>query len=148
MSTDVKYRTFVSVPTGPTLGDGAASRQSPAPAQAHPTGLATDPAMPQQQTPRPEYGVPRAAAMHRMPPVLQFVVPVDPNLSRYLMNAALQRHLAGGDSRAVCDEVYMTALRQGFHATINVQEVVAAGMPSFPGQRILTTLVMIDLRPA
>lgn len=140
MSTDVKYRTFVSVPTAPTVGDGAALR--------NPVAQAAPPEGAPVNVPRPEYGMPRTASMHRMPPVLQFVVPVDPNLSRYLMNAALQRHLAGGDSRAVCDEIYMTALRQGFHATINVQEVVAAGMPSFPGQRILTTLVMVDLHHA
>lgn len=137
----MKYRTFVSVPTAPTIGDGAAV-QPPAPnASFHQPGLAHE-----ATAQRPEYGMPRAASVHRMPPVLQFVVPVDPNLSRFLMNAALQRHLAGGDSRAVCDEIYMTALRQGFHATINVQEVIAAGMPSFPGQRILTTLVMVDLQ--
>jgi len=140
MPTDVKYRAFFSAPAAPTVGDGAALR--------HPVAQAAPPDNASVSVPRPEYGMPRTSAMHRMPPVLQFVVPVDANLSGYLINAALQRHLAGADSRAVCDEVYMIALRQGFHATINVQEVVAAGMPSFPGQRILTTLVMVDLQHA
>lgn len=86
--------------------------------------------------------------VHRMPPVVQFLAAVDPSLSRYLTNVALQAYLRGADAHAICDEVYGMALRLGYMAVINTQDVYAAGMPSFPGQRILTTLVMVDLQPA
>ena len=83
----------------------------------------------------------------RMPPVVQFLANVDPGLARYLTSVALQTHLRGGDGRAVCDEVYAMAMRLGYTAVLNMQEVFATGMPSYPGQRVITTFVMVDLAP-
>ena len=83
----------------------------------------------------------------RMPPVVQFLANVDPGLARYLTSVALQTHLRGGDGRAVCDEVYAMSMRLGYTAVLNMQEVYATGMPSYPGQRVTTTFVMVDLAP-
>lgn len=135
----MKYRTFVSAsqPTAPfqpphhtPSGDGQGGHA--------PTFV------PHLNGQRPDGHLP----VHRMPPVVQFLAAVDPSLSRYLTNIALQAYLRGADAHAICDEVYAMALRLGYTAVINTQDVYAAGMPSFPGQRILTTLVMVDLQAA
>jgi len=135
----MKYRTFVSAsqpsapfqpPHLPQSGDGQGG---------HAPSF-----VPHFNGQRPDGALP----VHRMPPVVQFLAAVDPSLSRYLTNIALQGYLRGSDAHAICDEVYGMALRLGYTAVINTQDVYAAGMPSFPGQRILTTLVMVDLQAA
>lgn len=136
----MKYRHFVSVPgplPGPPPGAGSLSRYRAAPAASTPVAAPVNTAAPT---------IPRG--IHRTPPVVQLLSHAGPAYSRPLANAALQAHLAGGDARAVCDAVSAAARRLGFTCAVRTHDVYAAGMPSFPGVRVLTTLVMVDLVPA
>ena len=87
------------------------------------------------------------ARVHRLPPVIQFLTPPDPSVSRYLGNVALQAHLQGAARDAVIEQVAAVAARLGYTAIISAHEAFAVAMPSFPGQRIHTLLLLVDLSP-
>ncbi len=143
----MKYRHFVTATPAAAATTAYASPQSPAtPVYASGDGHGSRPPV-LEPAPRPVQHFGDAVPVFRMPPVVQFLANVDPGLARYLTSLALQVHLRGGDGRAICDELNAMAMRLGFTAILNLQEVSAQGMPSHPGQRVVTSFVMLDLQP-
>lgn len=148
----MKYRHFVTAPSGApsTAATAAYGTTSPVVAPVFGSGDGHG-SRPPAVEPSRGYGAvaPRfgdATTVFRMPPVVQFLANVDPGLARYLTSVALQTHLRGGDGRAICDELYAMAMRLGYSAVLNHQDVQAAGMPSHPGQHVVTAFIMMDLQ--
>ena len=138
----MKYRHFVTAPatSGALAAYGTTSPET-APVFGSGDGHGSRPPAVQPAS----YGT--GATVFRMPPIVQFLANVDPGMARYLTSVALQMHLRGGDGRAICDELYGTAMRLGYTAVLNHQDIQASGMPSHPGQQVVTAFVMMDLQP-
>lgn len=84
--------------------------------------------------------------LRRFPPVLQFVTKqrsdVTADLNR-LVTQGYERGLSLEDIRA---ELMKFLSSRGFRAFIRVHEVRSEDMPSFPGQTILTGMLIVDLK--
>ncbi|MFT5515251.1 MAG: hypothetical protein ACI80V_001373 [Rhodothermales bacterium] len=96
---------------------------------------------PEREGPRP---VPVA---RRYPPVIQLLTAADPAVENQLAAFAKQSYKQGNTLKEICRDLYHFAHSLGFEATIGVQEVYSASMPSFPGQTVISALLMIDIRP-
>lgn len=83
----------------------------------------------------------------RYPPVVQVLTPADPSVEQQLSAFARQSYKQGKALKDICRDLYHFAHSLGFEATIGVQEVYSASMPSFPGQTVISALLMIDVRP-
>jgi hypothetical protein len=84
--------------------------------------------------------------VRRFPPALQFLTRAEPYVESQLQAAALHAFKQGRRVDQICGTIYHTALSLGYHVTIGVQEVYSASMPSFPGETVLTALLLIDIR--
>ena len=84
--------------------------------------------------------------LRRFPPVLQFVTKqrsdVTADLNR-LVTQGYERGLSLDDIRI---ELIAYLSVRGFQAFIRVHEVRSEDMPSFPGQTILTGMLIVDLK--
>ena len=96
---------------------------------------------PEPRGPRP---VPVA---RRYPPVVQVLTPMDASVEHQLSAFALQSYKQGKALKEICRDLYHYAHSLGYEATIGVQEVYSASMPSFPGQTVISALLMVDVRP-
>ena len=85
--------------------------------------------------------------VRRLPPVLQFVVPVSSEVKMALHQVAQEQFAQGKSLDVICWEVYNCALSYGYYATIGVQEISSRNMPSFPGETVVASLLLVDLRP-
>jgi len=94
----------------------------------------------------PERKAPSAVA-RRFPPALQVLTRTDPSVEQQLCAISYQAYQAGLTLKQICGEIYRYAQGLGFEAVIGVQEVYSASMPSFPGQTVISALLMVDLRP-
>lgn len=83
----------------------------------------------------------------RYPPVVQLLTQADPSVEYQLSAFAKQSYKQGKPLKDICRDLYHFAHSLGFEATIGVQEVYSASMPSFPGQTVISALLMIDIRP-
>ena len=83
----------------------------------------------------------------RLAPVLQFVTPVDPYAERLLRSVAASGHAEGRSLEEVCYALHVRAAALGYGATLAVQEVSSRAMPSYPGQTVVTPLLLLDLQP-
>jgi hypothetical protein len=95
----------------------------------------------EREDPRP---VPVA---RRYPPVVQLLTQADPSVEQQLSAFAKQSYKQGKTLKEICKDLYHFAHSLGFEATIGVQEVYSASMPSFPGQTVISALLMVDIRP-
>ena len=53
----------------------------------------------------------------------------------------------GLSTEDICGELYGYARTLDYRATIGVQEVVTEDMPSFPGEKVASALLLVDLKP-
>lgn len=83
----------------------------------------------------------------RFAPVVQVLTPVDPGAEARLLAVARQSFAEGKALKDICADLYRFARASGYEATIGVQEVYSTSMPSFPGQTVISALLMVDLRP-
>ncbi len=83
----------------------------------------------------------------RFPPVIQVLTVDDPSAERQLSECANESYRTGKALRDICTDVHRLARSLGYDATIGVQEVYSTSMPSFPGQTVISALLMLDLRP-
>jgi hypothetical protein len=82
--------------------------------------------------------------VRRFPPALQFLTRAEPFVEAQLQTAAAHAFKQGRRTDQVCGVLYHTARELGYHVTIGVQEVYSSNMPSFPGETIMTALLLID----
>ena len=83
----------------------------------------------------------------RFPPVLQILTVNDPDAEHQLTARAHDSYREGKALRDICADVHDLARTIGYEASIGVQEVFSTTMPSFPGQTVISALLMLDLRP-
>ena len=83
----------------------------------------------------------------RYPPVIQVLTAMDPAVEQQLSALAKQSYKQGKALKEICRDLYHFAHSLGYEATIGVQEVYSASMPSFPGQTVISALLMVDVRP-
>ncbi len=84
--------------------------------------------------------------LRRFPPVLQFLTTHSADVEAQLRAVSLEAYRRGKSLEDICSEIYNIALAIGYEATIGVQEVYSSSMPSFPGQTVMSALLLIDLR--
>lgn len=84
--------------------------------------------------------------LRRFPPVLQFLTRPDALVEQQMETIALQAHRKGMSLKQICQEVYYYARSVGYEATLGVQEVYSGEMPSFPGQTVMSALLLVDLK--
>lgn len=83
---------------------------------------------------------------HRLAPLLHFITQVD-DVTRGDLSALAERaHTLRKPLDEVCYALTARALAHGYSATIAVQEVASTAMPSYPGEQVVTPLLMLDLR--
>ena len=83
----------------------------------------------------------------RFPPVIQVLTVDDPSAELQLATCATDSYREGKALRDICTDVHRHARSLGYDATIAVQEVHSTSVPSFPGQTVISALLMLDLRP-
>ena len=86
-------------------------------------------------------------AARRFPPVLQILTRTADYIEKQLSAIAMQAFKQGKTIEHICSDLYHYAQTLGFTATIGVQEVYSSNMPSFPGQTVISALLMVDLKP-
>jgi hypothetical protein len=96
---------------------------------------------------------PRAKAgsnryLKRFPPVLQLITDIDPIVANKLNELVWRSHRAGQDLTQTCAALTSAAQQLGYRVKIGVQEVYVASMPSYPGETIMTALLVMDARPS
>ena len=84
--------------------------------------------------------------LRRFPPVLQFLTTHPVDVETQLRAVSLEGYRKGLSLEDICSEIYNSAFSLGYEATIGVQEVYTSSMPSFPGQTVMSALLLIDLR--
>ena len=84
--------------------------------------------------------------IRRFPPMVQFLTRSSPHVEREIRANALEIFRRGGRLEQVCAAVYRTAKENRFNATIGVQEISSASMPSFAGETVLAALLIVDLQ--
>ncbi len=82
--------------------------------------------------------------VRRFPPALQFLTRAESFVEAQLQIAAAHAFKQGRRTDQICGVLYHTARELGYHVTIGVQEVYSSNMPSFPGETIMTALLLID----
>lgn len=82
----------------------------------------------------------------RFAPVLHFLTPVDEVCAEQLRVLASDSHSRGRTLEQLCYDLTARALALGYSATIAMQEVASRAMPSFPGEQVVTPVLLIDLR--
>ncbi len=70
-----------------------------------------------------------------------------PDIAAELNRLVNQGYERGLNLNEIRGELVAYAASQGYSAFIRVHEVRTEDMPSFPGQTILTGMLLIDLRP-
>lgn len=86
-------------------------------------------------------------SVHRFPPVVQVLNPVLPHIQERMQGIATMGFRRGLDDLAICDELSSYARTFDSEATIGIQRVSSDQMPSFQGDRVASTFVMVDLNP-
>ena len=79
---------------------------------------------------------------------MQFLTNVDPAVQNHLTSLAWQGHRQNRGLNEICAGLSALSKAMGYEAAIGVQEVTTENMPSYPGQKVMTALIMIDIRPA
>ncbi|GAB5518212.1 MAG: hypothetical protein RhofKO_04630 [Rhodothermales bacterium] len=87
------------------------------------------------------------ATLRRFPPLLQFLTRTTPYVEQQLRMLAGQLFDQGRTLDQICGAVHQAAHALGYTATIGVKEVFSSEMPSFPGETIMSALLIMDLRP-
>lgn len=101
---------------------------------------------PEPEIPRATVGASPRPLVRRFPPVLQFLTQVDPLVEQQMHTIVVQAHRKGMTLNQICEEVYYHARSLGYEATLGIQEVYSAGMPSFPNQTVMSALLLVDLQ--
>ncbi len=84
--------------------------------------------------------------LRRFPPVLQFLTTQPPDVEVQLRAISLEAFRRGKRLEDICSDIYDFALSLGYRATIGVQEVYSSSMPSYPGQTVMSGMLLIDLQ--
>jgi hypothetical protein len=84
----------------------------------------------------------------RFPPVVQVLTLTAPHIQERLQDIAMIGYRSGLDSEEICEELHTYARALGYDVTIGVQEVRTDEMPSFRGETVLSTLMLVDLQVA
>jgi len=87
-------------------------------------------------------------ASRRFPPVIQFLTDVDPAVQNHMTSLAWQGHRKGRSIKEICTAIKGLGRALGYHVAAGIQEVSSESMPSYPGQRVVTTLIMLDVSQA
>lgn len=85
--------------------------------------------------------------VRRFAPVIQMLTVEDAGIELQLTECARAAYRDGKALQEICTDVYARAHALGYEATIAVQEIYSTSMPSFPGQTVISALLMLDLRP-
>ena len=99
------------------------------------------------QSYRQEYGSSSVPVVRRFPPTLQFLTRAEQSVEAQLQAVALRFFNDGKSLDQICGALYQTGLSLGYTLTIGLQEVYSSKMPSFPGQTVMTCLIMVDFTP-
>ncbi len=102
----------------------------------------------EQHQSRREHHTHNAPVIRRFPPAVQFLSRVEQFIESQIQTVSMQAFKQGKNVDQICAAMYQTALSLGYIITIGVQEVYSSNMPSFPGETILSCLIMIDFTPA
>jgi hypothetical protein len=86
--------------------------------------------------------------LRRFPPVLQFVTKQRSDVAADLNRLATQGYDRGLSLDDIRSELIAYLSSRGFGAFIRVHEVRSEDMPSYPGQTILTGMLIVDLKQA
>ena len=97
---------------------------------------------------RREHHTNNAPVIRRFPPAIQFLSRCEQFIESQIQTVAMQVFKQGKNVDQVCAEMYNTALSLGYIITIGVQEVYSSNMPSFPGETVMSCLIMVDFTPA
>ncbi len=104
---------------------------------------------PQPPRNRPPQPPPEArmsgVALHRFPPIIQVLTQVSPQIQQRLQAIGTQAFQQGKNLEQICQDIYNFVNTLGYEATLGVQEVYSASMPSFPGQTVTSALIMMDI---
>lgn len=90
---------------------------------------------------------PQKPPVRRFPPIVQVLNLTVPHIQDRLQDIAMVGFRRGLSSTLICEEIHRYARTLDYLATIGVQEVRTAEMPSFANQVITSTLMLIDLQP-
>ena len=96
---------------------------------------------------RQEYGSSQLPVVKRFPPTLQFLTRAEQAVEAQLQAVALRTFTDGKSLDQICGALYQAGLSLGYKLTIGLQEVYSSKMPSFPGQTVMTCLIMVDFTP-
>ena len=99
------------------------------------------------RTYRQEYGSTSHPVVRRFPPTLQFLTRAEQSVEAQLQAVALRTFNDGKSLDQICGALYQAGLSLGYRLTIGLQEVYSSKMPSFPGQTIMSCLIMVDFTP-
>ena len=97
---------------------------------------------------RTEYHTNSAPVVRRFPPVIQYLSRCEQFIEDQIQAVSLRAFKAGKSVDEICAAMYKAAISLGYIITIGVQEVYSAKMPSFPGQTIMSCLIMVDFTAA
>lgn len=93
---------------------------------------------------RQEYGSANVPVVRRFPPSLQFLTRAEQSVEAQLQAIAIRTFNDGKTLDQICGALYQAGLSLGYRLTIGLQEVYSSKMPSFPGQTVMTSLIMVD----
>lgn len=99
------------------------------------------------QSYRQDYGSGKQPVVRRFPPTLQFLTRAEQSVEAQLQAIALRTFNDGKSLDQICGALYQAGLSLGYKLTIGLQEVYSSKMPSFPGQTVMTCLIMVDFTP-
>ena len=98
----------------------------------------------ESQSYRQEYGSNQYPVVRRFPPTIQFLTRAEQSVEAQLQAIALRTFNDGKSLDQICGALYQAGLSLGYTLTIGLQEVYSSKMPSFPGQTVMTCLIMVD----
>lgn len=95
------------------------------------------------QDPRAKAGSNRY--LRRLPPVLQIARAIDPVIENKFQELVWRAHRSGQDLRTTCKALKAAATALGYHVKVGVQEVYVDNMPSYPGETVMSALILMDV---
>jgi len=83
----------------------------------------------------------------RFAPVLHVLTDVDEETIAQLREIAAAGHRRRRTLEELCYELTARSLALGYATTIAMQEIASRAMPSFPGEKVVTPVLLLDMRP-
>lgn len=111
--------------------------------QQHQTAMSYEVKVVTQHDPRAKAGSNRY--LRRLPPVLQIASPIDPTIENKFQELSWRAHRSGQDLKVTCQALKAAATALGYRVKIGVQEVYVENMPSYPGETVMSALILMDV---